>query len=453
MARLNAISHGFGVLSLLLCSISSAVGLSSGTSDPIDWSQQGENGDGLSNRAAPNFYARIMPLGASIVWGYNTPEGNSFRKPLRDELVSNGWRVDMVGSKEHGTMADNVGANSDLSGEKNITNDALQHVEAHSGDTIDMIHKASLNSVKYQPNLILINAGNNDCNQHINVTFAGYRMNQMLDELYAKIPGVTIVLSTLVLSTNPEVEKDRPFVNNQYRDLVKDRRAKKDKIVLAEMVGTGSDFVEKGDLTDGVHPNDNGHRKMGHIFYQAIVKAQSDGLITEANKSEFVTEIDAGKGTNKGPDNKAQSTVAPTTVAPPSPTSTKATTSSTTTTTSTSSTSSTTSTTSTSTTSTTSTSASGLSSFGAILHTKEPATTLAAATNNAVASAVSTSGVSTMTTSTTAQQTPSTSASAVASTTSVLQSAGTRSSGLCGGAWMLFIATTLFSSVSGALLI
>lgn len=27
-------------------------------------------------RDAPEFVARILPLGASIVWGYNTPEGN-----------------------------------------------------------------------------------------------------------------------------------------------------------------------------------------------------------------------------------------------------------------------------------------------------------------------------------------------------------------------------------------
>lgn len=30
----------------------------------------------VSERTAPDFVARILPLGASIVWGYNTTEGN-----------------------------------------------------------------------------------------------------------------------------------------------------------------------------------------------------------------------------------------------------------------------------------------------------------------------------------------------------------------------------------------
>lgn len=32
----------------------------------------------------------------------------SYRKPLRDKLRSEGWEVDMVGSKQGGSMVDNV---------------------------------------------------------------------------------------------------------------------------------------------------------------------------------------------------------------------------------------------------------------------------------------------------------------------------------------------------------
>ena len=51
---------------------------------------------------------RILPLGASITWGYLSSDGNGYRKPLRDQLRFEGWEVDMVGSKSNGDMKDNV---------------------------------------------------------------------------------------------------------------------------------------------------------------------------------------------------------------------------------------------------------------------------------------------------------------------------------------------------------
>ncbi|KAH8204781.1 hypothetical protein TruAng_001115 [Truncatella angustata] len=178
----------------------------------------------------------------------------------------------MVGSKQHGTMVDN-------------------DVEAHSGDTIDQIHTASLKSVVYQPNVIVINAGNNDCHLHIDIKNAGARLNSMLDELFERIPDVTIVLSTLIFSTNKDVEEDRGTLNDQIRGLIIARREKKEKIVLAEMTGAGDAFVETVDLTsDGVHPNDGGAKKMGHVFYQAILQAYAEGLITKPNSSDAVPD-------------------------------------------------------------------------------------------------------------------------------------------------------------------
>jgi hypothetical protein len=61
-----------------------------------------------SNPNPPSFYARILPLGASIVWGVGSSNGNGFRKPLRDGLRQEGWKVNMVGSQNHGPMVDSV---------------------------------------------------------------------------------------------------------------------------------------------------------------------------------------------------------------------------------------------------------------------------------------------------------------------------------------------------------
>ena len=55
------------------------------------------------------FGLRIMPLGASIVFGYRSTDGNGFRSVLREKLRHHGWKVDMVGSHSNGTMCDRVG--------------------------------------------------------------------------------------------------------------------------------------------------------------------------------------------------------------------------------------------------------------------------------------------------------------------------------------------------------
>lgn len=62
------------------------------------------------SKRAEDFYLRILPLGASITQGIASTDGNGYRKYLRDFLRSQGWKVNMVGTKQDGNMADNVRA-------------------------------------------------------------------------------------------------------------------------------------------------------------------------------------------------------------------------------------------------------------------------------------------------------------------------------------------------------
>jgi hypothetical protein len=68
--------------------------------------------DSPVERRAGDFWLRIMPLGASITAGdFNPPgddRGNGYRKFLRDKLRADGWRFNMVGSFQRGTMNDKV---------------------------------------------------------------------------------------------------------------------------------------------------------------------------------------------------------------------------------------------------------------------------------------------------------------------------------------------------------
>jgi hypothetical protein len=62
----------------------------------------------LDQRQYPNIPLRILPLGASITYGVHSSDGNGYRRRLKDQLRSEGWEVNMVGSQNSGNMRDNV---------------------------------------------------------------------------------------------------------------------------------------------------------------------------------------------------------------------------------------------------------------------------------------------------------------------------------------------------------
>lgn len=62
----------------------------------------------LQARDNDRFLLKIMPLGASITWGYLSTDGNGYRNWIRQQLRNQSWEVEMVGSKRHGDMLDNV---------------------------------------------------------------------------------------------------------------------------------------------------------------------------------------------------------------------------------------------------------------------------------------------------------------------------------------------------------
>lgn len=102
----------------------------------------------------------------------------------------------------------------------------------------------------------------------------------MLDKLFDKIPGVTIVVSTVLAGSTPGIINHRGSVNAQIRQLVTTRRNRGQKVVLAD-VDIPVGFLTTAHLNpDGIHPNDEGHRRLAAIFYRAIIQARAAGLIT-----------------------------------------------------------------------------------------------------------------------------------------------------------------------------
>lgn len=112
----------------------------------------------------------------------------------------------------------------------------VQNFEAVPGYTVDQIHDISHLSTPSKPNIVLINAGVNDCENGIDIPNIGSRLASLLDDLFKEIPATTLVVSTLIPGTDPDVERYRAEANQEYRVLVSDRRARGQKVVLAESV-------------------------------------------------------------------------------------------------------------------------------------------------------------------------------------------------------------------------
>ena len=106
----------------------------------------------------------------------------------------------------------------------------------------------------------------------------GKRMYKLIEHLYDEIPGVTIVLSTLIPNAKPDAdERIQKIVNPQYERLVKNLQVRQDRIVLADLYPV----VDVEDLVDGTHPNDKGYEKLAQAWAEAIAEAGRKGLLVK----------------------------------------------------------------------------------------------------------------------------------------------------------------------------
>ncbi|KXH43411.1 hypothetical protein CSAL01_05203 [Colletotrichum salicis] len=119
---------------------------------------------------------RILPLGASIMSGVGSSNGNGLKKALRDAFRFDGFEVDMVGGRNSGTMKD-----------KTITQ--LQH------------------ALGYKANNIIINGGTNDAVRNIDPGGVYGRVNDMLNDVWnSEDMGTACVMLSTLLDTSDEAE-------------------------------------------------------------------------------------------------------------------------------------------------------------------------------------------------------------------------------------------------------
>lgn len=200
-----------------------------------------------------------MPLGGSITHGVGSSDKTGYRKPLLEILQLNGINARMVGSRKDGSMQNN------------------DH-EGWRGFRIDEIEKKAKTSIrKLSPDVVLINAGSNDCLQSFEIPEVGRRLGRLVGYLWAVLPQSTIILSTLVGSANKVINSAVLTSNEQIRVLAETEARKQRKIVLVDMhTDEGPDILS---LVDGIHPDDEGYKRMARVWLRGIQEAVQKGFI------------------------------------------------------------------------------------------------------------------------------------------------------------------------------
>lgn len=176
-----------------------------------------------------------------------------------------------------------------------------QDCEATPGFVLTQIRDALHRSIVYRPNVVLINGGTNDANLNIDVGNAGSRMRNILNDVWAAegMADTCIMLSTLLPTGVASGAANQPSINAQYRSIVSELFTRGHCIYLAELddgwISLGRDMI-----SDGIHPNDEGHRKMAAVFYKAITKAHDANRLVAPSQSLPTTTTGCDKVLGNG---------------------------------------------------------------------------------------------------------------------------------------------------------
>ncbi|KAK0101463.1 hypothetical protein ONS95_006635 [Cadophora gregata] len=215
-----------------------------------------DSNDTLSNgEEGKTVPLRILPLGNSITYGYQSTDGNGYRKHLLDKITTNGT-AQYIGSVRSGNMTDN-------------------HNEGHPGATITQISAFSVGSLALRPNLILLMAGTNDMNMNLTLG-APERLANLVDMCFLACPDAVILLAQLTPAGTAAVEARVEQFNPSVASLATSREQLGKKILSVDM----PKFVTAADLKDVLHPNDVGYANMADAWYLGIQQANARGWLT-----------------------------------------------------------------------------------------------------------------------------------------------------------------------------
>ncbi|KAK0103023.1 hypothetical protein ONS95_000793 [Cadophora gregata] len=195
---------------------------------------------------------RILVAGASIASGYKSTDGNGFRVQMRDALVAAGNDVQMVGTVQKGP-------NNAFVGEPGLRIDEVMA-------RLD----AALPKISPPPNIVLVQVGANDLGQKFKVDTMQQRISTLVDHVCTAIPGVNVVLSTLL--PNAKFEAGVVVFNSHLRAVAEAQSAQGRHVYISDVHSSDFSLADILPLPDGTHPTDAGYAKMARVYVSTILE-------------------------------------------------------------------------------------------------------------------------------------------------------------------------------------
>ena len=265
---------------------SKAADSSSAAQTTADTESEPQGDSSQEEQKAPTYKSiKLMTFGDSITDGFWLEGG--YRAFLANKLEEDGLSqyVDFVGSKKGGQCYDN------------------EH-EGYSGFSICRIEDSITGArmgidkllpkrvEKYQPDVLTLMIGTNDLLSNYELDKAGERLEGVVDSAFEKLPeGAVLILATIpdmdadaklptpdasgqdtyidqATFTAESMDKCVKEYNEKVAALVEKKKGEGKNIVLADV----HSVLTKADLYDGVHPSEEGYKKLADFWYGVILE-------------------------------------------------------------------------------------------------------------------------------------------------------------------------------------
>lgn len=218
---------------------------------------------------------KVMAYGDSITDGFWLEGG--YRVTLCNMLEENGYSqyVDFVGKKKSGECYDN-----EHSGYTAFAIDQISGRESVTGARSGITRLTEKMMDECQCDVVLLQIGTNDILSLYKLDEIGTRLEKLVDIILSKLPedGMLYLATITCMDANDNtyipaehftvefMDKCVDDYNKVIKELVEKKKAEGKNIELAD---AGS-VLTKDDLYDGVHPSEEGYRKLGEFWYNVI---------------------------------------------------------------------------------------------------------------------------------------------------------------------------------------
>lgn len=217
----------------------------------------------------------LMCLGDSITDGFWMTGG--YRNTLCELITENGQQaqVDMVGPNWGGT-----GYDTQHAGYSGYSVDNIAQEDSISGQRTGISSFIDWLMTDYPADVVFLQIGTNDILSLYDLEHYGARLEALVNHILPALPeDGALYLATLPCmdATNSLYINEYYFTvesmdaaveqcNAQIRALVEKKQSEGARIMLADV----NAVLEKSDLYDGVHPNEEGYRKLGTFWYTQL---------------------------------------------------------------------------------------------------------------------------------------------------------------------------------------